>query len=161
VFKVFPKKKSVVVTGDKAFDMELRKLRRERLRKINQTPKPPDGEEPAHLSGKQAAKKFDSTLNGFELAEIENYDSVFYLNTSDNRVPPTASALNDENQKLNFLEPGDQIGYRFEIISLLGEGSFGSVQKCFDHKLKQHTAVKILKYGENGEEEIQTLSKLM
>jgi len=29
---------------------------------------------------------------------------------------------------------GDHIGYRFEIVSLLGNGSFGNVYKCIDHK---------------------------
>ena len=30
---------------------------------------------------------------------------------------------------------GDHIAYRFEIMSLLGNGSFGNVFKVFDHKI--------------------------
>jgi len=39
----------------------------------------------------------------------------------------------------------DHINYRYEIISLLGKGSFGKVLKCYDHKEKNYVAVKIIK----------------
>lgn len=35
--------------------------------------------------------------------------------------------------------------YRFEIIERLGKGSFGQVYKCFDHKLKEEIALKIIR----------------
>ena len=38
----------------------------------------------------------------------------------------------------------DHIGYRFEVLGVLGKGSFGGVLKCFDHKSKQLRAVKII-----------------
>ena len=39
----------------------------------------------------------------------------------------------------------DHIGYRFEIQSFLGKGSFGTALKCFDHKTGQEVAVKVVK----------------
>ena len=39
----------------------------------------------------------------------------------------------------------DHIDYRYEIISLLGQGSFGQVLKCYDHKLQEHIALKIIR----------------
>ena len=35
--------------------------------------------------------------------------------------------------------------YRYEIVKKLGKGSFGIVLRCFDHKLKEFVALKILK----------------
>jgi len=40
---------------------------------------------------------------------------------------------------------GDHIGYRYEIVELLGKGSFGTALGCIDHKEKNQVAVKIVK----------------
>ena len=40
---------------------------------------------------------------------------------------------------------GEQINYRYEILDILGKGSFGQALKCFDHKNKELVAVKIIK----------------
>jgi dual specificity tyrosine-phosphorylation-regulated kinase 2/3/4 len=37
------------------------------------------------------------------------------------------------------------VDYRYEIVKKLGKGSFGIVLRCFDHKLKEFVALKILK----------------
>ena len=39
----------------------------------------------------------------------------------------------------------DHIDYRYEIIDILGKGSFGSVVKAFDHKKKEFCAIKIIR----------------
>ncbi|KAK8895011.1 hypothetical protein M9Y10_023453 [Tritrichomonas musculus] len=40
---------------------------------------------------------------------------------------------------------GDHIAYRFEILSKLGSGAFGTVLKCYDHKLNNNVALKMIK----------------
>ena len=35
--------------------------------------------------------------------------------------------------------------YRYELLDLIGEGSFGEVFECFDHKIKKKVAVKMIK----------------
>ena len=40
---------------------------------------------------------------------------------------------------------GDHIGYRFEILSRLGKGSFGQVLKCRDHKTGEMCALKVIR----------------
>jgi serine/threonine protein kinase len=40
---------------------------------------------------------------------------------------------------------GDSVAYKYEIESLLGKGSFGRVFKAYDHKKKEHIALKIIK----------------
>jgi dual specificity tyrosine-phosphorylation-regulated kinase 2/3/4 len=39
----------------------------------------------------------------------------------------------------------DHIAYRYEILNLLGKGSFGQVCECFDHKKKEKIALKVIK----------------
>ena len=39
----------------------------------------------------------------------------------------------------------DHLAYRYEIISILGKGSFGQVLKCFDYKHQVLRAVKIIR----------------
>jgi dual specificity tyrosine-phosphorylation-regulated kinase 2/3/4 len=40
---------------------------------------------------------------------------------------------------------GDHIGFRFEIKSFLGKGSFGTALRCFDHMTGKETALKVIK----------------
>ncbi|KAJ3201703.1 Dual specificity tyrosine-phosphorylation-regulated kinase, partial [Entophlyctis luteolus] len=44
-----------------------------------------------------------------------------------------------------YLTHHDHIAYRYEMISLLGKGSFGQCVKCYDHKMNRHVAVKIIR----------------
>ena len=39
----------------------------------------------------------------------------------------------------------DHIAYRYEVLDLLGSGSFGQAVKCLDHKNNEIVAVKIVK----------------
>ncbi len=54
--------------------------------------------------------------------------------------------------------------YRFEILKILGKGSFGQVLKCYDHKLGSHIALKIVRnekrFHRQAQEEIRILEHL-
>jgi dual specificity tyrosine-phosphorylation-regulated kinase 2/3/4 len=39
----------------------------------------------------------------------------------------------------------DHLAYRFEILGVLGKGSFGQVLKCYDYKEQALRAVKIIR----------------
>jgi len=39
----------------------------------------------------------------------------------------------------------DQVLYRYEVIEMLGRGSFGQVLKVYDHKEKEFVALKIIR----------------
>jgi dual specificity tyrosine-phosphorylation-regulated kinase 2/3/4 len=51
----------------------------------------------------------------------------------------------DDNQGDYIIKSGDHLNYRYEIITLLGKGSYGEAVKCFDHKIKQFVCIKIIK----------------
>ena len=63
------------------------------------------------------------------------------------------AASNDNNFNNGFddergdyrLQVGDHICYRYEIQDRLGSGSFGQAVKCFDHKLRQTCALKVIR----------------
>jgi len=40
-------------------------------------------------------------------------------------------------------EVGEQIGYRYQVISNIDRGSFGQVVRAIDYKLKREVAVKL------------------
>ena len=39
----------------------------------------------------------------------------------------------------------DHIAYRYEVVDLLGKGSFGQVVKAYDHKIGEYVALKIIR----------------
>ena len=51
----------------------------------------------------------------------------------------------DDNKGNYKIVMRDHIGYRYEIQQFLGKGSFGIALKCFDHKRKEHIALKVIK----------------
>lgn len=58
----------------------------------------------------------------------------------------------------------DHLAFRFEVLHVLGSGSFGQVVCCWDHQRQQQVAVKIIrnrkKYKEQSLIEVQILSQL-
>ncbi|KAJ3206468.1 Dual specificity tyrosine-phosphorylation-regulated kinase, partial [Dinochytrium kinnereticum] len=63
-----------------------------------------------------------------------------------------------------YLTFHDHVAYRYEIISLLGKGSFGQVVKCYDHKNRTHVALKIIRnkkrFEKQGVVEVRVLDRL-
>lgn len=52
----------------------------------------------------------------------------------------------ESSNKLYFLQRNhDHIRYRYEILDVIGKGSFGEVIKALDHKTKNHVAIKIIR----------------
>ena len=77
--------------------------------------------------------------------------------------PEPSGSFDDENGNFKLYK-GEHLAYRYEVLQLLGRGSFGQVCKCFDYKTKQLVAVKIIKnkrrYHSQAEIEIKVLTAL-
>ncbi|KAF5014586.1 hypothetical protein F66182_14376, partial [Fusarium sp. NRRL 66182] len=59
---------------------------------------------------------------------------------------------------------GDHLAYRYEVVDVLGKGSFGQVVRCVDHKAGQLVAVKIIRnkkrFHQQALVEVNILQKL-
>ncbi|ROT35309.1 hypothetical protein SODALDRAFT_61306 [Sodiomyces alkalinus F11] len=90
-------------------------------------------------------------LNVYERGEIMDYDDVYFCGTQNAKkvVGDLQSAKPnfgyDDDRGDYTIVPGDHLSYRYEIIDVLGKGSFGQVVRCIDHKLGVLVAVKIIR----------------
>lgn len=84
----------------------------------------------------------------YELAEILDYPRVYFLGLPSPKIRQASKFNNygfdDENGDYNFVI-ADHLAFRYEVMQLLGRGSFGQVLRAFDHKEKDYVAVKIIK----------------
>lgn len=101
------------------------------------------------LSPGQAAKIL--TLNIFERGEIIDYKDIYFTGTRNAKkfvgdLANQASnfGFDDERGDYNIVL-GDHLAYRYEVIDMLGKGSFGQVVRCVDHKNGKLVAVKIIR----------------
>ncbi|OMJ72127.1 hypothetical protein SteCoe_29510 [Stentor coeruleus] len=89
--------------------------------------------------------------------ELENYTEVHYFSKV-SKYKPKDFDDDKGDYKIVF---GDDIHYRYEILDILGKGSFGQVIKVQDHLRKKPIALKIIKsrqrYTEQARIEIELL----
>lgn len=101
------------------------------------------------MTPQEALKYYGYRLPEFERAEIEKYSEIWYLGLSANKIHGEEGAsqnggYDDENGSYNKVLH-DHISYRYEILEVIGKGSFGQVIRVFDHKTGQHIAIKIIR----------------
>uniref|UniRef100_A0A8D0GE93 dual-specificity kinase n=1 Tax=Sphenodon punctatus TaxID=8508 RepID=A0A8D0GE93_SPHPU len=87
-----------------------------------------------------------------------------YSQTKSHRRKRSRSVEDDEEGHL-ICQSGDVLSARYEIVTILGEGAFGKVVECIDHKVGgRRVAVKIVKnvdrYTEAARSEIQVLEHI-
>mmetsp|Transcript_12485 Transcript_12485/g.18192 ORF Transcript_12485/g.18192 Transcript_12485/m.18192 type:complete len:537 (-) Transcript_12485:979-2589(-) len=94
-------------------------------------------------------KRFSACLTSYEQSEILSYKEIYCIGIRAKKLKGSTSSFMNygyDDEKGNYkVVIGDHIAYRYEIISLLGRGSFGQVCKAFDHKRKEMVALKIIK----------------
>lgn len=95
----------------------------------------------------------DCPLNIYERGEVADYaGKVFFSGCQGVKKPGgrlEASADSnfgyDDDRGDYRLVPGDHIAYRYEIVDMLGKGSFGQVARCIDRKTGDIVAVKVIR----------------
>jgi len=93
----------------------------------------------------EALKVFGSKLTIYEKSEILDYEELYFMgNGIARRSAGSENRYDDEIGDYNTYV-GEHIAYRYEIIDILGKGTFGQAIKCLDHKTRQIVALKIIK----------------
>jgi dual specificity tyrosine-phosphorylation-regulated kinase 2/3/4 len=111
-----------------------------------------------------------ASLNIYERGEIVDYKDVYFCGTQNAAKvigDPQSDAPNfgyDDERGDYTIVPGDHLAYRYEIIDVLGKGSFGQVVRCIDHKTGVLVAVKIIRnkkrFHQQALVEVNILQKL-
>ncbi|KAA6366418.1 MAG: putative Dual specificity protein kinase [Streblomastix strix] len=95
-------------------------------------------------------KNFGKLLTTFEIGEILEYNQVYYYGEKAKKKVHASQNLGENNgfddewgDYIMYLN--DHVIYRYEIVEVLGKGSFGQVVKVVDHKTNRSCALKIIK----------------
>lgn len=118
-------------------------------------------------------------LSVYERGELMRHANLYYVPTSWKEYAPN-SDINVGSFKNNYgfddldgnyiVRPQDHIEYRYEIVRVLGTGSFGNVVHCKDHKYshgpnRRNVAIKLIKneldWSLQAVSEIKMLKQLM
>ncbi|KAF4121083.1 hypothetical protein GMORB2_2570 [Geosmithia morbida] len=109
-------------------------------------------------------------LNIYERGEIIDYNDIFFCGTQG--APKVVGDLHSDKPNFGYdddrgdytIIPGDHLAYRYEIVDVLGKGSFGQVVRCIDHKLGVLVAIKIIRnkkrFHQQALVEVNILKKL-
>ncbi|CAN9498718.1 unnamed protein product [Ophioblennius macclurei] len=101
------------------------------------------------MSPLDALKNFQERLTEYEQEEIMDYAETWFLGLGSQKIEgtqgaPQNSGYDDEHGSyIRVLH--DHIAYRFEVLEVIGKGSFGQVLKCLDHKNNELVAIKMIR----------------
>mmetsp|Transcript_6403 Transcript_6403/g.6298 ORF Transcript_6403/g.6298 Transcript_6403/m.6298 type:complete len:635 (+) Transcript_6403:462-2366(+) len=132
--------------------------------RISEDPQTKFDSMPLPVSAPVAYRLFKYFLSTFEHTEILEYKEIYCLGLKCQKLQTYGVSFNngfdDENGDYNVVV-GDHLAYRYEVIEVLGKGSFGQVVKVFDNKLKEFLAMKIIrnkaKFTKQAEDEVRIL----
>ena len=120
------------------------------------------------LEPSQAFRHFKFILTSFEQGEILEYSEIYFLGLGAEKIKSYTTNLNygfDDERGDYRIVIGDHIAYRYEVVEVLGKGSFGQVVKVVDHKTKEKLALKIIRnkarFHEQAQIEIKVLQSIL
>ncbi|CAL8283023.1 unnamed protein product [Boreogadus saida] len=118
------------------------------------------------LATADALSVFRKHLTPFEQREILQYKEVWYLGLTAEKIQqkcPLSHGYDDRKGHYKMVIK-DHIAYRYEVLELMGEGTFGRVLKCRDHKTQQLVAMKVIvndqRFKDEAKAEVEILELL-
>ena len=104
------------------------------------------------LPGEEVLRKLISTglLTEYERAEIRDTTHVYWAGETASKPRATLlpGELNhgfDDDKGDYHVTMHDHIGYRYEVLGLVGKGAFGQVVRAFDHLEQRTVAIKVIR----------------
>ncbi|XP_062520597.1 dual specificity tyrosine-phosphorylation-regulated kinase 4-like [Corticium candelabrum] len=96
-----------------------------------------------------ALRHFADRLSEYERSEIIDFAEIWFLGLEAKKMPGIRGAsrnhgYDDDNGNYVCI-PHDHLAFRYEVLEILGKGSFGQVVKALDHKTNDFVAVKIIR----------------
>ncbi|CAH0557160.1 unnamed protein product [Brassicogethes aeneus] len=101
------------------------------------------------LTSIEALRLYGNRLTDFEKTEIEKYSKIWYLGLNAHKIDGEHGGshnggYDDDGGSYNKVLH-DHICYRYEILEVIGKGSFGQVIRAVDHMTNKHVAIKIIR----------------
>jgi len=111
-----------------------------------------------------------ANLNIYERGEVMDFPEIYFCGTQNaakhiGQVSAEAHNYGYDDERGDYtIAVGDHLSYRYEIIDILGKGSFGQVVRCIDHKTGGLVAIKIIRnkkrFHQQALVEVNILQKL-
>lgn len=104
------------------------------------------------MSVEEALARYGDSMTAYERKEILQYqdDYVYYLGVDaaankviNNEKLPNNGFDDDNGSYIKVIR--DHIAFRYEVLQVIGRGSFGQVVKARDHKTNTEVALKIIR----------------
>ncbi|OQV24301.1 Dual specificity tyrosine-phosphorylation-regulated kinase 2 [Hypsibius exemplaris] len=120
------------------------------------------------LTCDHAYKLYHNVLTNFEKQEIFSYPQIFCVGSRAKKIQGTFNgAMNggfDTDNGSYHHVIHDHIAYRYEVLKVIGKGSFGQVVKAYDHKTHTYVGLKTVRnekrFHKQADEEIKILDHL-
>ncbi|CAG5107131.1 Oidioi.mRNA.OKI2018_I69.chr1.g3161.t1.cds [Oikopleura dioica] len=122
----------------------------------------------SRLSPRTVLATNNTYLTSYEEEEIKDYPSIYFFGKDSKKLEGVKGLAHnhgyddDSGSYLKVLH--DHLAYRYEVLEVIGKGSFGSVVKAMDHKTNSLVAVKIIRnkarFHKQGMIEVKILDAL-
>jgi Protein kinase domain len=117
---------------------------------------------PVVASPHQVMMLYMNKLTPYEHHEIYKYSQIYFIGANAKKRNGPNEYDNENGSYIHI--PHDHIAYRYEVLKIIGKGSFGQVVKAYDHKTREHVALKMVRnekrFHRQAQEEIRILKHL-
>lgn len=120
------------------------------------------------LTCEHAFKLYQNVLTTYEKQEIFSYPQIYCVGSRAKKIAasfngPSNGGFDSENGSYQHVIH-DHIAYRYEVLKIIGKGSFGQVVKAYDHKTHTYVGLKTVRnekrFHKQADEEIKILDHL-
>ncbi|KAG2499615.1 hypothetical protein HYH03_002554 [Edaphochlamys debaryana] len=107
--------------------------------------------ESGYITPAQALSRYAEYMSPFEHSEVLEYQQVYFVGRSSaQKIQGNPNSLRnnygyDDERGDYTVVLHDHLAYRFEVLSIMGRGSFGQVVKVHDFKTNSLRAIKVIR----------------